>query len=303
MLAPTTLTPNGPTFSRLVAGVMTWGKWGHQMSTSRMQEMIEHCLELGITTFDHADIYGEYTTEAEFGEVLKAQPGLRERMQLISKCGIKLVTANRPHHRIKSYDTSREHILWSVEQSLTNLQTDYLDLLLIHRPSPLMDPRELAAVFTGLKQSGKVRYFGVSNFSARQFAMLHRHFPLVTNQIEASALQLNPFLDGTLDQALELDWHPMAWSPLGGALMFQPKPNPRVSSIRSVAENLAAIRAGGSPDQILLAWLLRHPSGVLPVLGSGRKERLSRCARALEIQLTREEWFELWQASNGKEVP
>lgn len=302
MLEPTPLSSNGPTFSRLVVGVMKWGVWGHNFSPRQMLSLIEKALELGLTTFDHADIYGDYTTEAGFGEALRLRPDLRQRMQLITKCGIRMVTPNRPQHRIKSYDTSREHILASVDRSLTNLGVDDIDLLLLHRPDPLMHPDELAEAFSRLHAAGKVRFFGVSNFSPAQFALVHSRWPLVTNQVEASLTHLSPFLDGALDQCLQLGLRPMAWSPLGGGNLFQHLEDDRVQRIRRVAQRLTDHRDGATLDQILLAWLLHHPAGILPVLGTGRIERLRAAAHALQLRLTREEWFELWEASTGREV-
>lgn len=298
------LSPQGPQLSRIVCGVMRWGDWGHKLSPQAMLRLIEESISLGITSFDHADIYGSYTTEAGFGQALKLKPGLRSQMQLISKCGIKMAVPQRPHHRIKSYDTSREHIRWSVDQSLKNLGTDHLDLLLIHRPSPLMDPEGIAEAFSHLKQSGKVLHFGVSNFTPSQFNLLQAYFPLVTNQVEASLLHLPPFLDGTFDQCLQHRLHPMVWSPLGGGQLFGPEPDERAQRIRQAANRL--IKRRGQPisiDQLLLAWLLQHPAKLLPVLGTGNSERLQAAAAAMDIMMTREEWFELWEASTGQEVP
>lgn len=300
---PIALSPNGPTFSRLVVGVMKWGQWGHQLSEQDMLALIEQSIEFGLTTFDHADIYGDYTTEADFGKALKRRPALRQQMQLITKCSIRMRTPNRPQHKIKSYDTSIEHILASVDRSLKNLGTDYIDLLLIHRPSPLMHPDDLAQVFSSLRQKGKVRHFGVSNFTPHQFSLVHSRIKLVTNQVEASIMHLDPFLDGTFDQCLREDIRPMAWSPLGGGALFNDLEDSRVQHIRRVAAALADKRDGTAIDQILLAWLLHHPAGILPVLGTGRAERLRAAVHASSIQLTREEWFQLWEASSGQEVP
>jgi len=170
------LSPQGPAFSRLAMGVMKWGVWGRRLSTQEILALIERSVELGATTFDHADIYGDYTTEAEFGRALGMKPGLRERMQLATKCGIELPGANRPQYRFKRYNTSRAHIVASAEASLRHLQTDRLDLLLIHRPSPLMDPDEIAEAFTHLRDAGKVLHFGVSNFSPSQFELVDSRF-------------------------------------------------------------------------------------------------------------------------------
>ncbi len=298
------ISPEGPKLSRLICGVMRWGLWGHQLNTDQMLSRIETCLELGITTFDHADIYGGYTTEEAFGQALKKKPALREHMQLITKCGIKMPAEARPDYHIKSYDTSSAHIIASAEQSLKNLCTDHLDLLLIHRPSPLMDPKAIAEAFTQLKKSGKVLHFGVSNFIPSQFEMLNDHFPLVNNQVEASILHLEPFIDGTFDQSIRYQSLPMVWSPLGGGQFFDDQPGKQIQRILRIAEKQIERREGRFRiDQWLLAWLLHHPAKLMPVLGTGDPDRLRAAAGAFDITLNDEEWFELWQASTGKEVP
>ncbi len=294
------LHADGPEVAPVVLGVMTWGENGKNLGTQEIRSRIDWALDYGFTTFDHADIYGGYTTEAAFGAALDGTSSQRQRMQLITKCGIKLMTPNRPHHKIKSYDTSIEHIIWSVEQSLKNLKTDYLDLLLIHRPSPLMHPDDLALAFHQLKESGKVLHFGVSNFTPSQFAMVNSRIPLVTNQIEASIRHLDPFFDGTFDQCLQWRIRPMAWSPLGGGALVKQAG----SAVMELARELAAgFRSDVQPDQILLAWLLRHPTGIVPVIGTTRIERMQRSAEALRIELTREQWFALLEAARGQRVP
>ena len=301
---PVALHENGPTLSRIVFGVMKWGSWGHQLDAQQMLTLIEQSIEAGVTTFDHADIYGSYTTEAAFGEALQLNPSLRQKMQIVTKCGIKLAVPQRQHHRIKSYDTSPEHIRWSVDTALRNLRTDYIDLLLIHRPSPLMDPDRIAEEFEQLRKAGKVRYFGVSNFTPSQFAMLNSRTPLVTNQVEASLLHLAPFTDGTFDQCLERQIMPMAWSPLGGGTIFQQVPGEREQRILEAAKRIIERRGQDiGIDQLMLAWLLQHPAHILPVIGTARVERLRAATDAVHIMMSREEWFELWQASAGSEVP
>jgi len=301
MLQATTLSANGPAFSRLVAGVMKWGVWGANLDASAMLCMIEGSLSLGISTFDHADIYGHYTTEKTFGDALKQAPSLRQQMQLVTKCGIRMITPNRPAHRIKSYDTSRAHIISSVEQSLHNLHTDYLDLLLLHRPDPLLDPAEVAETFHLLKEQGKVLHFGVSNFSVSQMEMLAAHTDLVTNQVEASLVYLNPFQDGVFDHCLQKGIRPMAWSPLGGGDLFQQPGSEQVQRIRKAAQPIEE-RYGLQFDQVLLAWLLRHPAGILPVLGTSKLDRIELAAASLDVELEREEWFALLEAATGYEV-
>ena len=262
---------------------------------------IEQALDLGITSFDHADIYGGYAVEALFGEALAAAPGLRSRMQIVTKCGIKLVTPARPAHAIKSYDTSRAHVLASVDASLQVLRTDHLDLLLIHRPDLLMDADELAATFNELRAAGKVLGFGVSNHNPQQLAMLHRRHALLTNQIELSPLQLQALSDGTLDQCTDLGLRPMIWSPLGGGRLFTGN-DAQAQRVRGVLDDLARGH-GVSAATVAYAWIVRHPSRPRPITGSGRIEALREAVAALDVPLSAEDWYRVWQASTGHEVP
>jgi predicted oxidoreductase len=289
--------------SNIVAGVMKWGAWGENLSYSALEQLIEGCIEIGVTTFDHADIYGHYTEEANFGRVLKTKPSLRQQMQIITKCDICLVTPNRPQYNIKSYDTSKAHILQSVENSLRELGTDYLDALLIHRPDPLMNADEIAEAFTLLRDSGKVLHFGVSNFLPHHLNLLNSRFPIEINQIEASALHLTPFLDGTLDSCQQHRIVPMAWSPLGGGKIFSDtNDDAKIIRVRKTTATLAQ-KYNCTSEQILIAWLLRHPSGIIPVLGTSKLERIKTAFDAQKIVLSREDWFSLWSASTGVDVP
>lgn len=300
------LHATGPVVSRLI-----WGAWrlaGSQQSPSETLSFIQQCLEWGITTFDHADIYGDYTCEALFGTALKVQSTLRSQLQFITKCGIKLVSKHRPNYSIKHYDTSYDHIVTSVETSLKNLQTDYLDLLLIHRPDPLMDADETAAAFTDLKQAGKVLHFGVSNFSPSQFDLLASRlaFPLVTNQIEISVTHLNAFADGTLDHSQRLKIAPLAWSPLGGGRLFQGDDSQVVRvrrALGAIANQLSDSSTSMTIDQVAIAWLLSHPANIVPILGTGNLERIRAAIAAINLKLTREQWFSVWIASTGVDVP
>lgn len=295
------LSGHGPVFSRIVAGCMNWGEWGVNLTIDKAKELIEDCLEIDVTTFDHADIYGHYTTEALFGNVINKNSSLREKMQLISKCGIKLVTPNRPDNKITSYNTSKDYIINCAEQSLRNLHTDYLDLLLIHRPSPLMNPEEIAEAVVKLKESGKILHFGVSNFTKTQFEMLDAFTPLVTNQIEISPLHLDPFIDGTLDQCIVKKVRPMAYSTLAKGKFFSDHPDDRVLRINKIVNQLAQ-KYNARLDQILISWMTKHPSGILPVIGSTKISRIKSAVDALKVEITDEEWFMIWEASNGKEV-
>ncbi len=296
------ISPQGPLFSKIVAGCMNWGEWGVNLTVNQAQRLIIDCLDSNVTTFDHADIYGHYTTETLFGNAIKNKNALREKIQLVTKCGIKLVTPNRPNNVITSYNTSKEYIIRSVEQSLINLQTSYIDLLLIHRPSPLMNPEEIAEAVTRLKNDGKVLHFGVSNFTKTQFEMLNAYIPLVTNQVEVSALQLDPFLDGTLDQCITEKIKPMAYSVLAAGKFFSKTPDDRCMRINKVVNKLAE-KHNTTSDQVLISWVLKHPSGILPIIGSTKINRIQSAVKALKINISDEEWFMLWEASMGKQVP
>jgi predicted oxidoreductase len=283
-----------------IAGCMRWGTWGAGFSRADYRNMIDACLDAGITAFDHADIYGDYTTEAAFGEALRSAPFDRQKMQLISKCGIRMLTPNRPHHRIKSYDTSAEHIILSVENSLNNLATDYLDLLLIHRPDPLLQPDEVAAAVIKLQDAGKILSFGVSNFLPAQMEMLAKSIPISFNQLECSLFERTAFHDGTIHYCMQHHIIPMAWAPLGGGLLTE-ESHPRFRAIMQCCEKLSNKYNTGI-NQLLLAWLHRHPSGIIPVVGTTKIERLVQAREAASISLEREDWFMLLEVAKGEEV-
>lgn len=296
------LSPTGPDVSPLVAGVMNWGIWGADLKQAELRELVSQTVELGITTFDHADIYGNYTTEADFGAALaELGSSFRDRIQLISKCGIRLITKNRPENRIKSYRTDKQYVIESVERSLVNLGTDRLDLLLIHRPDPLMQPQEVAAAVAELKAAGKILHFGVSNFTPSQFALLASHTELVTNQVECSPLHPDPIFDGTFDQLLGQGIRPLTWSPFGGGKFFSEE-NSAARRLRYAIRDIAPRYGGAGEDVILLAWLLRHPVGIVPVLGTSKIDRLRSAVRATELELDSQDWFEILEAARGQEV-
>ncbi|WP_081606481.1 aldo/keto reductase [Aeromonas diversa] len=292
------LHPQGPDFSRLIMGYWRLMEW--QLTPAGLLDLVKFHLDLGITTIDHADIYGGYQCEAAFGAALRLEPSLRDRMEVVSKCGIAL-TAN-PAHRLNHYNTSREHIIASAERSLSNLAVDSLDLLLIHRPDPLMDADEVAEAFVCLNEAGKIRHAGVSNFTPSQFALLQSRlpFPLVTNQVEISPLNQSATLDGTLDQCQQLGIRPMAWSCLGGGRLFHA---PEYAPLRQELETIAAEVGSESIEQLVYAWVLMLPSRPLPIIGSGKRERIAQAARATEISLSRQQWFRIRKAALGVDVP
>lgn len=291
-------------FSRIVFGMWRIGDWA--LSVRARRELIEAALELGVTSFDHADIYGDYMAEGLFGDVLADAPHLRERMQIITKCGIRLLSARRPAHGIKHYDTRAAHVVASVEQSLRALRTDRLDLLLLHRPDPLMDADEVAATFAALRRDGKVRAFGVSNFTPAQAALLQDRMAahgmsLATNQVECSLLHLAPLDDGTFDQAQRWRCPPMLWSPLAGGRLLT-EASPAATRVRERAARIG--EALGVPaTTVLFAWLLALPCRPLPIVGSSRIAALREAVAATRIALGREHWFELLDAARGAEVP
>ena len=276
---------------------MRWGRWGAKLPTAALRELVEGCLEAGVTAFDHADIYGDYTEEEAFGRVLAEAPHLRERMTLVTKCGIRMQADARPGHRLKSYDSGRDHVVASAEASLRALRTDRLDVLLLHRPDLLLDADEVAGAFAELQDAGKVRHFGVSNFTPPQFALLHDRWPeLLTNQVELSLTQRDVLFDGTLDQAQRLRCRPMIWSPLGGGALLRGEGR--------LAAKLAEVarRLDTTPDVVAYAWVLRHPSRPSVVTGSSRLERIVRAREAERLELDRETYYELLEAGRGHEV-
>jgi len=301
MIPRIALSKHGPDVSRLAHGLWRLREWNK--GRGEVLDLIQYCLEQGITTFDHADIYGDYTCEQRFGETLAASGIDRSAIQLVSKCGIKLVSPSRPAHRIKCYDTSCSHILTSVENSLRCLQTDYLDLLLIHRPDPLLDPREVNEAFVQLRQSGKVHYFGVSNFLPSQFEALAAKLdvPLVTNQIEYSVMNLDAHADGSVDLCQRLEIRPMAWSPLGGGRLFRDD-SERVRRLRETLTRIGRDLGGATVEQVALAWILRHPVRFVPVLGTGNRDRIAKAVEAMDLELSSEQWFEIRRDSLGQEV-
>lgn len=277
---------------------MRWGIWGANHSKINVQKLIETALEEKLYTFDHADIYGDYTTEKLFGEAFSDMQIRREEVQFISKCGIEMPCANR-NFEVKSYNYSPEHIISSVDQSLQNLKTEYLDVLLLHRPSPLMNPKEIAETFTLLKENGKVRQFGVSNFSPSQFDLLNEVFPLITNQVEISINHTEAFYDGTLDQLFRKNLQPMAWSVLGNYFSKNSAENSRIKII----VNEFCEKYNASENQILLAFIMKHPANILPVVGTSRPEMVKEMKGSLAIDLERVDWFKLLEAGKGQVVP
>jgi predicted oxidoreductase len=296
------LCDRGPTFSRLVAGLWRLSEWGY--TPRERLRFVQDCIALGVTTFDEADIYGDYESERLFGEALALSPGIRSQIQIVTKSDIKLVSEKYPSHSIGQYDTSAGYLTSSLERSLTSMGTDHVDLLLVHRPDPLMDPDEVARAFMALHDAGKVLHFGVSNFSPSQFELLQARLPLplVTNQVECSVLEFEAMHDGTLDQCLRLRRAPMAWSTLGGGRLFQSQDS-QASRVRTALDKIGKELGGATLDQVALAWLMRHPARIIPVLGTGKAVRVKAAVEAESLSISRQQWFEIWRASRGHDVP
>lgn len=284
-------------FSRLVYGMWRVAD-DADTSTAHVEAKIQTCLDQGITTFDQADIYGGYVAEAVLGEALKANPSLRPQMEIVTKCDIVAPAGRYADKRVKYYDTSPAHITYSVECSLRDMGLDHLDMLLIHRPDPLMDHHETGAALDDLVQSGKVRAVGVSNFRPLDWELLQAAMktPLATNQIEVSLAEVAPFSNGDIAFHQRHDTPLMAWSPLGGGGLM--------TGTGSVADRLDGIAAAQGVDRaaVAVAFLLRHPAKILPVLGTNNLGRIASISDALKVQLDRESWFSLYEAALGREV-
>ena len=285
--------------SPIIAGVMNWGVWDKNLNTNEFTHLINLFIENGITTFDHADIYGGYTTEASFGKALSESKIDRKKIQLITKCGIQYTSENRPNNSIKHYEYSKDYIIWSVENSLKNLQTDYLDVFLLHRPSPLMQADEIAEAVSKLKADGKILSFGVSNFTSSQTELLRQKTEVSFNQIQFSATNYQAMLDGSLDYMKLHKITPMAWNPLGVVFRENTEQTQRLKLLFSKLVDKYHV---GS-DLILLAWILQHPANILPVAGTINVSRIQQLMKAKSLVLDTQDWFAIWTESMGNKVP
>ena len=286
------------TLSPIIAGTMNWGVWDKKLTINEMESMIQICLENKITTFDHADIYGSYTTEEAFGKAFAASQIARDKMQLISKCGIQMTAENR-NNKIKHYDYSKEHIIASAERSLTNLQTDYLDVFLLHRPSPLMRSDEIAEAIEKLKSDGKIIDFGLSNFTTSQTDLIRQKTAVNYNQIQFSATNYEPMLDGSLDYMQIHNIRPMSWNPLGSVFRTD---LPQTHRLKKLLATLVSKYGLGS-DTLLLSWVLKHPAKVIPIAGTVNVARIQALHKAVALELEKEDWFAIWSESMGEDVP
>lgn len=289
----------GVALSRLVYGMWRIGD-DPDTSPAHVQAKIEACLAQGITTMDQADIYGGYTAEANLGAALRASPGLRDRIEIVTKCDIVAPVGRHSGARIKHYNTSKAHINDSVDHSLRDLGTDRIDLLLIHRPDPLMDHDETGAALDALVASGKVRAVGVSNFRPWDVELLQSAMQtrLATNQIELGLHAIDGFTNGDIAFHQRIRCPMMAWSPLGGGSLLSTAPAP----LRDVLHRISA-EQGVEWSAVAIAWLLHHPARILPVLGTNSLPRIERISDALKVELDRQMWFELYSHALGHEVP
>lgn len=284
-------------FSRIVYGMWRIGD-DADTSTTHVQAKIHACLDQGITTFDQADIYGGYEAEAILGAALKADTGLRAKMEIVTKCDIVAPVGRYADAPVKYYDTSRAHIEQSVANSLRDMAIDHIDLLLIHRPDPFMDHHETGAALDDLVASGKVRGIGVSNFRPWDWQLLQSAMktPLLTNQIEISLSEISPFTNGDLAFHQQHGQRPMAWSPLGGGgLMTGAGP------VQTLLDDIASAQ-GVDRAAVAVAFLLAHPAGILPVMGTNNLDRMKQIGAATRVVLDRPTWFRLYEAALGHEV-
>ena len=288
--------------SRFVHGYWRLTEWG--LSDQELLRLGEEACELGVTTIDHADIYGNYTCEEIFGRALRLKPSFRQNIEIVTKCGIKLMSDKFPERKIKHYDYSEEYIIWSAENSLKLMGLDYIDVLLLHRPAPFFDPEEVASAFSKLKKDGKVLHFGVSNFTPLQFEMLNTFCDekLVTNQVEISPWCLENFENGNMDFFLKEKVHPMAWSPLAGGSILSPSDEKGERLLRAINEVGEELNLD-SADKVIYAWLLKHPASILPVLGTSKIERIKNALESTRINMSLEQWYKIYTASTGKNVP
>jgi predicted oxidoreductase len=292
------LSQDGLAVSRIIAGMWRMADWN--MNVQQRLRFIEQCVDMGVTTFDHADIYGGGLVETLFGEALASNPALKKHIQIVTKCGIQLPCVINGVNRIKHYDLSDQHIKKSVDNSLQKLGVDKIDLLLIHRPSPLMDFDEIAATFQDIQTTGKVLHFGVSNFTQAQFTTLNNRFPLATNQVEFSPLNLSTIYSGLFDQLQDLNIRPMIWSALAGGQLFTD------NSAQTQRINQAFTKAGQamglSTAGAIYAWIMRLPCKPVMLTGSGRIQTIIDAVAASHGQMDELQWFELLERIQDIEV-
>ncbi|WCL50925.1 aldo/keto reductase [Leptospira sp. GIMC2001] len=312
--------PQGPKLSRIVYGV--WRIIDAKLTKQEILQIVETCLELGIDWFDHADIYGNYECEQIFGEAISNNTSLKKKISIVTKSDICLISDKYPERKVKYYDTSAKHLSTSVENSLKKIGVEKIDIFLIHRPDPLMDPEKTGKCLDDLIHSGKIQFAGVSNFTPSQFKLLQSNMsnPLVTNQIEINPMRIEPFINGDLDFLMEKKISPMAWSPMAGGNLVRDLTNSSKQNTDSVQNNSLNKSSANIPNlndilhtiareteqtvpQTIIAWLLNHPSKIIPVIGTTKKDRILELAESMSIQMKQENWFRIYESALGTEVP
>ena len=298
----TQLTSDGPEFSQMAYG--TWRILDDDLSIQDINQRLNRCVELGISTIDTAEIYGLYEVEAALGKALELSPGLRDKLEIVTKAGIYVPCDYHPERKVAFYNATAERLAKSVEKSLRLLSTDRLELFLIHRPDWLTSIDETAAGLNQLLADGKIRSAGVSNYTPSQFRALNSRMdrPLVTNQVEFHLLNMDPIYDGTFDQCQELGFQPMAWSPLAGGRLFDPS-NEAAQRLAQTAAELSEKYDGATLERLAYAWIMAYPSKPLPVIGTNKIERIESASEAVKVNLDREDWYALWTAAKGHKVP
>jgi predicted oxidoreductase len=296
------LAPNGPEFSRLVYG--TWRILDDGSSLQELNRRLNRCADLGMTTLDTAEIYGLYEVEEALGKALALSPGLRDRLEIVTKAGIYVPNKFHPERRTAFYNATGARLIKSLEKSLRFLGTDRVDLFLVHRPDWLTSADDTASGLNQLLRDGKIASAGVSNYSVTQYDLLNSRLeqPLVTNQVEFHLLHMDPVYDGVFDQCQKLQVRPMAWSPLAGGRLFDAA-NEAARRLAAEAARLADKYDGATLEQLAYAWILAHPAQALPVIGTNKVERIESAAQAASIQLEREDWYSLWEAAKGHKIP
>ena len=284
--------------SRIIAGTMSWGSWGKKLNENEIADLIANFCQAGITAFDHADIYGGYTTELEFGKAFKKLNLNRSNVEFITKCGI-MYPCNKNNFEVKHYDYSAKNIRKSIENSLNNLNTEYIDIFLLHRPSPLMQVEEIGDIISQLKEEKKIISFGVSNFSENQINLLEKTTNIDWNQIELSITNNSPFTSGLIDYLNQKNIGIMAWSPLGDFFKTRSKSNTALFELLEILNK----KYSSTNDQLLLSWLMKHPSKIFPVIGTTNYERINLAANSENIELEITDWFLMYEKINGKRVP
>ena len=288
--------------TNFIQGYWRLADW--DMTTSQLIGFIQSHIDKEITTVDHADIYGDYRCEGLFGQAMRQAPELRSQLRIVSKCGIALCSSQYPERQLNHYNTSAKHIHFSVENSLRHLNTDHIDVMLIHRPDHLMDADVVAEAFNDLQRSGKVGQFGVSNFTPQQQDLLQSRLvsPLVTNQVEINPMSLGVFENGTLEHLQMHRVRPMAWSPLAGGRVLTDN-SPRAVRVRAMLTTVGKELGDFTLSQMVFAWIRHLPTQPMVVLGSGKTERISEALGATDIQMSPEQWYRIWVAATGTNVP